>query len=86
MPGSPDYEPAKANLLMHFGVGHRACVGRNEALLSMYKIITTLLGKYRFELVDQNEIMQTVNYGMVEKEGPLMVRVEKRTRRSGHSV
>lgn len=86
MPDSPDYDPAKVNLLMHFGIGHRACIGRNEALLSMYKIIATLLGKYRFELLDQREVMQTVSYGMVEKEGPLMVRVENRTRRTGHSV
>lgn len=35
-----------------FGAGNRVCIGRWLALMEVYKIVPTLLSKYRFELVE----------------------------------
>ena len=34
------------------GAGNRVCIGKNLALMEVYKIIPTLLLKYKFELAD----------------------------------
>jgi cytochrome P450 len=41
-------ERADPNMLMAFGAGHRACIGRNMAMMSMWKVSTTLLRNYEF--------------------------------------
>jgi cytochrome P450 len=41
-------ERADPNMLMAFGSGHRACIGRNMAMMSMWKVSTTLLRNYDF--------------------------------------
>ena len=41
-------ERADQNMLMAFGAGHRACIGRNMAMMSMWKVSATLLRNYEF--------------------------------------
>jgi cytochrome P450 len=79
LPDAPDVS-ARISSLMHFGMGHRACIGRNIALSSMYKIVTTLLGKYDLELVEgqKERGVGTFNYGLVERQAPLWVRAKER--------
>ena len=70
---------ANANLLMPFGTGHRACIGRNVATVSMWKLITTLLRNYSFEVADPQERLEVLSVGLSEKKGPLMVKISKRS-------
>lgn len=35
-------------MLMAFGAGHRACIARNMAMMSMWKVSATLLRNYEF--------------------------------------
>lgn len=78
LPGSERYDPSNVGLLLHFGAGPRQCIGRNIALVSIWKILTSLLRKYEFTLVDPEEKLVTINFGVVEKKGPLNVRVKTR--------
>ncbi len=73
--------PTKAygNYILPFGVGHRACIGRNIATMNIMKITTTLLRNYRFEAVDIKEKLVMESVGIGEKRGPLLVKVFKRT-------
>jgi cytochrome P450 len=71
---SADY----VGLLMPFGMGHRACIGRNIAMMNILKVTTTLLRNYKFEAVDKDETLELLHQGVAEKKGPLMCRVEKR--------
>jgi cytochrome P450 len=41
-------ECADPNMLMAFGAGHRACIGRNMAMMSMWKVSTALPRNYEF--------------------------------------
>jgi cytochrome P450 len=79
LPDAPNVS-ARISSLMHFGMGHRACIGRNIALSSTYKAVTTLLGKYEIELVEgqKERGVETWNYGLVERAKPLWVRVKER--------
>ncbi|KAH8816733.1 putative benzoate 4-monooxygenase cytochrome P450 [Xylogone sp. PMI_703] len=79
LPGSKRYDPSYPGLLLHFGTGPRQCIGRNIALVSIWKILTSLLKKYEFELLNLDEELETVNFGVVEKKGPLNVKVKLRT-------
>lgn len=44
---------AKARLLMHFGLGGRQCIGKTVATTNIYKIFSTLLREFTFELADE---------------------------------
>jgi cytochrome P450 len=46
---------ARARYLMHFGLGGRQCIGKTIAQTNIYKLSSTLLKKYRFELADSEE-------------------------------
>jgi cytochrome P450 len=63
---------------MQFGMGHRQCIGRNIALISIMKIVVTLMRNYSLELVNKDEGCELVSVGIGEKKGPLMVRVKRR--------
>ncbi|RDK43604.1 benzoate 4-monooxygenase cytochrome P450 [Aspergillus phoenicis ATCC 13157] len=44
---------AKARILMHFGLGGRQCIGKTIAMTNIYKIMSTLLREFNFELADK---------------------------------
>lgn len=85
---------ARARYLMHFGLGGRQCIGKTVAQTNIYKLSSTLLSRYHFELADSTEAasaargefkgvlpaMQSV--GISDLEGPLMVRAGFREVRS----
>ncbi|KAG0652770.1 Cytochrome P450 [Hyphodiscus hymeniophilus] len=66
------------NYLLPFGLGHRACIGRNIAMMNVMKLTTTLLRNYNFEAADPKEELVMESVGIGEKKGPLMVKVSKK--------
>ncbi|KAK5056690.1 hypothetical protein LTR84_012222 [Exophiala bonariae] len=73
----PEKEDSKRRL-GPFGVGHRMCIGRNMAMTSILKVLTTLLKNYQLEMVDPKQKIVTANVGISEMEGPLMCLANKR--------
>ena len=75
---------------MHFGLGGRQCVGKTVALSNIYKLSSTLLQKFDFELVDANErvevqkgsfvgvLPEMVSVGISDLAAPLMVKARLR--------
>jgi benzoate 4-monooxygenase len=63
---------------MPFGMGHRACIGRNIAMINIVKVLTVLLRCYEVEAVDKEEILQTVTVGIGEEDGPLWCRIKQK--------
>ncbi|KAL2849878.1 cytochrome P450 [Aspergillus pseudoustus] len=77
--GSERYNPAYHTYLLHFGQGNRQCIGRNIALMSVWKILVSVLKNYELELVDPDEKFVMLEYGVGDKKGPLNVRVKRRS-------
>ncbi|KAJ5387707.1 hypothetical protein N7509_010248 [Penicillium cosmopolitanum] len=81
---------SKARLLMHFGLGGRQCIGKTVAMSNIYKLMSTLLKEFQFELVDgkekakvgrggfQGEIPEMISVGISDLASPLMVKARKR--------
>ena len=46
---------ARARYLMHFGLGGRQCIGKTVAQTNIYKLSSTLLREYAWELADPAE-------------------------------
>ena len=81
----------RSRLLMHFGLGGRQCIGKTIATTNIYKLTSSLLGEFQFELADPGEqalvdqgffrgkLPSLVSVGISDLEEPLMVRVRKRT-------
>ncbi|KAL4795355.1 cytochrome P450 [Aspergillus venezuelensis] len=81
---------AKARLLMHFGLGGRQCIGKTVATTNIYKLFSTLLREFSFELADEEErrdvelgmyrgkLPDMVSVGISDLEGPLLVRARVR--------
>ncbi|KAL1634487.1 hypothetical protein SLS58_010640 [Diplodia intermedia] len=81
---------AAPRLLMHFGQGGRQCVGKAVALANVYKVASTLLRVFAFELADGAEaaavergewrgrMPRMVSVGIAELEGGLVVRARRR--------
>lgn len=79
---------------MHFGLGPRQCIGKTVATTNIYKVVSTLLKEFTFELADEQErkdveqglyrerIPSMVSVGISDLKAPLMVRVSKRVRTS----
>lgn len=77
---------------MHFGLGGRQCIGKNVATTNIYKLTSTLLREFEFELADENErldvgkglyqgkIPPLMSVGISDLEGPLLVRVRERSK------
>lgn len=59
---------------MHFGLGGRQCIGKTVALSNIYKLISTLLREFEFELADTNEVAR-INHGLTRGELPELVSV-----------
>ena len=81
----------RSRLLMHFGLGGRQCIGKTIATTNIYKLTSSLLRDFAFELADPQEralvdqgffvgkLPSLVSVGISDLEEPLMVRVKKRT-------
>ncbi|KAH7030053.1 cytochrome P450 [Macrophomina phaseolina] len=81
---------ARARYLMHFGLGGRQCIGKAVAQTNIYKLSSTLLREFEFELADAGEkagvenglyrgkIPGLVSVGISELKEPLMVRARRR--------
>lgn len=75
---------------MHFGLGGRQCIGKTVAQTNIYKLSSTLLREFEFELADVAEKVEVekgwfrgripalVSVGISELERPLMVRARRR--------
>lgn len=75
---------------MHFGLGGRQCIGKTVAMTNIYKLMSTLLSEFEFNLADSDEAQQASNHefrgkipalisvGISDLEGPLMVRARER--------
>ena len=75
---------ARARYLMHFGLGGRQCIGKTVAQTNIYKLASTLLREFEFELADGAEkpgrgvLPDMISVGISDLEHPLMVRARKR--------
>lgn len=65
---------------MTFGAGLRACIGRNIAMMSIVKVLTSICQRFDIETEDLTEQLVVESVGIGEKKGPLMVRVKGRQR------
>lgn len=63
-----------------FGAGSRACIGRNLALLEVYKVIATLISRYNIQLADADSEWTIHNSFFVRQEG-IKVKLSLRDRK-----
>lgn len=75
---------------MHFGLGGRQCIGKTIATTNIYKVMSTLLRSFEFELPNEQEraavergmfkglVPRMVSVGVSELEAPLMVKARLR--------
>lgn len=75
---------------MHFGLGGRQCIGKTIATTNIYKLMSTLLREFEFELPSEQERLaiergafkgqmpRLVSVGVSELEEPLMVKAKLR--------
>jgi cytochrome P450 len=75
---------------MHFGLGGRQCIGKTVATTNIYKLLSTLLREFEFELVSEQEradvakglykgrIPEMFSVGISDLKGPLMVTARSR--------
>ena len=66
------------NLLLHFDNGHRQCMGKNLAAMSIWKLTTTVLKDYTLQLLDPTQSTLYESKGLTERQGPLFVTVKRR--------
>jgi len=67
-------------LLTPFGHGTRMCAGRRFAEQDLYTVISRLVHKFRFQLVDENEQMEQTYNTLLFPKNPLQIRFIKRWR------
>lgn len=65
---------ARARYLMHFGLGGRQCLGKTVAQTNLYKLSSTLLKEFTFELADLDE-RNKVDNGVFRGKLPEMINV-----------
>lgn len=70
---------------MHFGLGGRQCIGKTMATTNIYKVMSTLLREFDFQLADKAEALRAqqggfrgllpslISVGVSDLEAPLMV-------------
>ncbi|KAL9115317.1 MAG: hypothetical protein Q9227_000638 [Pyrenula ochraceoflavens] len=70
-------------LLMHFGAGHRACIGRNQSLIMLWKAMVEVIRRFDFVLANEGDKKQKkidlIVRGFAELAEPLSVTVTRRT-------
>ena len=76
--GTAAYNSAFAGYLLHFGQGNRQCIGKNIAMISIWKILITLLKNYHFEAANKAEVLDMEHTGASDKKGPLLLHVTGR--------
>ncbi|EXK86379.1 hypothetical protein FOQG_09651 [Fusarium oxysporum f. sp. raphani 54005] len=64
--------------LSPFSTGHRMCIGKNLAMMNMLKVLSTVLGNYKLEMVHPEEPVDTFSVGISEKKGGLLCRISRR--------
>ncbi|KAI8166364.1 Cytochrome P450 monooxygenase gsfF [Colletotrichum sp. SAR 10_70] len=81
----------RARYLMHFGLGSRQCIGKALAQTNIYKLASTLLHEFDFQLADSQELEEVskgrflgrlpdmMSVGVSDLKGPLMVIAKTRT-------
>ena len=78
-------EKTKGNegLLMHFGQGHRACIGRNQSLIMLWKAAIEMLRRFDIVLADEKAVedkdCRLRVTGFAELKDHLEVKVRRRT-------
>ncbi|KAK7750013.1 hypothetical protein SLS62_008005 [Diatrype stigma] len=60
-----------------FGAGSRVCLGRNLAMLEVYKVVATLVALYEFELADPRKVWKVRTYIFPRQSG-IEVRMRQR--------
>jgi cytochrome P450 len=82
----------KSKLLMHFGLGGRQCIGKTVAMTNIYKLMSTMLSEFEFELADEKErdsasqngsvgdVPELISAGISDLAQSLLVKASKRTR------
>lgn len=80
----------RSRLLMHFGLGPRQCIGKTVATANIYKLMSTLIKEFSFELADESEqraaeagefrgtLPSMISVGISDLEAPLLVKVTER--------
>jgi benzoate 4-monooxygenase len=63
-----------SNDLLPFGSGHRQCIGKNIAMISIVKVLTVVWRRYKLEAVDPDEPLVVESVGIGEKKEPFLVR------------
>ncbi|SPO04691.1 probable cytochrome P450 CYP3/CYP5/CYP6/CYP9 subfamilies [Cephalotrichum gorgonifer] len=75
----------RARYLMHFGLGGRQCLGKTVAQTNIYKLTSTLLREFAFQIADETEreeaarggfrgkVPEMISVGVSDLQGPLMV-------------
>lgn len=86
---------------MHFGLGGRQCIGKTVAMTNIYKLMSTLLREFEFELAEEAErldvekglyrgkLPRLISVGISDLQDPLLVRVRPRrkaTPKAGEST
>ncbi|KAF6824782.1 isotrichodermin C-15 hydroxylase [Colletotrichum plurivorum] len=78
----------RSRYLMHLGLGNRQCLGKTVALANIYKLASTLLRDFEFQLADPEESEKAargefrgklpglISVGVSDLRGPLMVRAK----------
>ncbi|KAJ5019181.1 cytochrome p450 monooxygenase [Colletotrichum sp. SAR 10_99] len=81
----------RARYLMHFGLGSRQCIGKALAQTNIYKLASTLLHEFDFQLADSQALEEVskgrflgrlpdmMSVGVSDLKGPLMVIAKTRT-------
>lgn len=71
---------------MHFGLGGRQCIGKTIALTNIYKIMSTLLSEFTFELAEENNskpvegsLPELISVSISDLKHPLFIKAHTRT-------
>lgn len=80
---------------MHFGLGARQCIGKTVTTTNIYKLMSTLLREFSFELADAQKIAEVqkglyvgrvpemLSVGISDLKGPLLVKAKARSNKLG---
>lgn len=81
----------RARYLMHFGLGGRQCIGKTIAQTNIYKVMSTLLSEFQFELASESErdavrrgdfvgkLPELISVGISDLKNPIWVTAKSRS-------